>query len=531
MQVINTNIPSLNSQRNLSRSSESLNTSLQRLSSGLRINTARDDAAGLAISERFGAQIRGLDQARRNANDGVSLSQVGEGALQQMGDLLQRIRELSVQAVNATNSAADRSAINAEVSQLVSELDRYALTTDFNGSKLFDGSFGTAVYQVGANANEVLSATTANFRTTNYGTNQVGNMSFATYATTGTGLTTAGFQMTSGTVYSGTTSGTVSIFGGNGFGTITSLNSGSTAKDVAAAINSVGNTGVRATARTMATVTFTGVTGQSYSLNLTGSNVNSVNINFTVSDATTSAGLADAISAFNNRTSETGITAKLNSTNDGIVLTADDGSDIILQTAETTVSGGISLSGANGNTISISAEGSGAGTVSGAGASGNILRIGGQLTLDSDRTFSISTSGFNFSSGSIATSGSGAAGTSGHALVSGTAFASNLQSVATLDVTTAENATRSLRIVDSALASINGQRAKFGALQNRFQATINNLQTASENISASRSRIRDADFASETANLTRAQILQQAGTAMLAQANALPNQVLSLLRG
>ncbi|QDQ28913.1 flagellin [Chitinimonas arctica] len=531
--VINTNIPSLNAQRNLNKSQDSLSTSLQRLSSGLRINSAKDDAAGLAISERFTAQIRGLDQARRNANDGVSLSQVGEGALSQVSDILQRIRELSVQSINATNSSSDRSAINSEVQQLTSELDRYAQSTDFNGSKLFNGSFGTSIYQIGANANEVLTATTANFRTTNYGTFQQGNNANAVYATTGVGLglntsTTAGIVATSGTTYSGTTSGTLTINGGNGVGTVTTLNSGSTARNLADAINGVGQTGVRAIARTTATITFTGVTGQTYSLNVSGSNSNTVNINFTVSNATTADGLADAVSAFNNNSSQTGITARLNATNNGLILSNDGGDDIILQAAANAASGGFTLSGANGTNFAVSAAATGTnGTTT---FSGNVIRVAGQVTLDSDKSYSISTSGFNFASGIIGTSGQPGA-VSGVSLASGVVQGSTLQAVATLDVSTSDNATRALRIIDSALATVNGQRAAFGALQSRFTATIANLQTAGENITASRSRIRDADFASETANLTRSQILQQAGTAILAQANALPNQVLSLLRG
>ena len=168
-QVINTNIMSLNSQRNLNTSQDALQTSLQRLSSGLRINSAKDDAAGLAISERFTSQIRGLNQAVRNANDGISLSQTAEGALSESGNILQRIRELAVQSANATNSASDRQALQSEVGQLVSELDRIASSTEFNGQKLLDGTFGTAIYQVGANANQTIQATTANFRTNNFG--------------------------------------------------------------------------------------------------------------------------------------------------------------------------------------------------------------------------------------------------------------------------------------------------------------------------------------------------------------------------
>lgn len=532
MPVINTNIPSLNAQRNLDRSTMTLQTSLQRLSSGLRINSAKDDAAGLAISERMTAQIRGGEQARRNANDGVSLAQVGEGALEQMSNILQRIRELSVQSANATNSSSDRQALNAEVTQLVSELDRFAVSSEFNGQKLFDGTFGSAIYQIGADANQTITATTANFRTGSYGTYQVGGAldGFSSYAVTGIGTDANNYSGLSGSVIDGqgAQSPVLTVNGGDGTQTITSLTTGSTAKDIAAAINSVGQTGVRALARTEAVITFTGVADQAYSLNLSGNNTSLVRINFNVSDPFSANGLQDAIQAFNNQAGKTGITAKINDTNDGVVLTTNDGSDILLQTASTTVSGGISLSGNNYTTggagaMGISAEGSGL-------TSGNVLRIGGQLTLDSDKSYSINLSGMSFASGVVAASGGTGLVTSGQQLASGQIVGAVIQGVNTLDVTTYTTATRSLRIVDSALATVNGQRAAFGALQSRFEATISNLVTQVENLSASRSRIRDADFAAETAALTRAQILQQAGTAMLSQANALPNQVLSLLR-
>ncbi|WP_199065235.1 flagellin N-terminal helical domain-containing protein [Chitinimonas sp. BJB300] len=562
MQVINTNIPSLNAQRNLTRTTEGLSTSLQRLSTGLRINSAKDDAAGLSIASRMTSQIRGMDQARRNANDGVSLAQVGEGALGQMSDLLQRIRELAVQSANGTNSVSDRASLNSEVSQLTAELDRFAITTDFNGQKLFDGSFGSAAYQIGANANEVVTATTANFRTNNYGTYQMrSQLSLATFAQTGT---------VSGTVISGGTSGSVldsrnangsgaiSINGGNGGATIANLGSGSSARDVAAAVNAT-NTGVRASARTQALIQFNvssaggigvssgttdGVSGNglSYSVNVTGSNTQVVNVTFKVGDNRSTSGLAEAVQAFNDRASQTGITARLNDTGSAIILSNDDGSDIVLQSVSTAVdtasTGVISLAtgGAGGTPISgayhMSAVGSGGSAGGASQTSGFLLRIGGQVTLDSDKSYSISAlSGTTFQSGVFASSGSTPNATSGRALISGNSLSSNLVAVNALDVTTVDGANQALRIVDSALSVVNGQRAKFGALQNRFQATIANLQTASENISASRSRIQDADFASETANLTKAQILQQAGTAMLAQANALPNQVLTLLRG
>jgi len=170
--TINTNVASLTAQRNLGMSQTSLNTSIQRLSSGLRINSAKDDAAGLAISERFTSQIRGLNQAVRNANDGISLAQVAEGAMGSAGNILQRVRELAVQSANASNSAGDRQALQQEVGQLVSELDRISQTTEFNGSKLLDGTFGTQQFQVGANANQTIVAATANLRTSVYGNNQ-----------------------------------------------------------------------------------------------------------------------------------------------------------------------------------------------------------------------------------------------------------------------------------------------------------------------------------------------------------------------
>ena len=173
--TINTNVQSLTAQRNLANSQSAMGTSMARLSSGLRINSAKDDAAGLAISERFTAQIRGVNQAARNANDGISLAQVAEGALGSASSILQRIRELAVQSANATNSASDRAALNAEVSQLTAELNRIAQTTQFNGQNILDGSFTSATFQVGANANQTIIATTANFTTTKYGNNRIGS--------------------------------------------------------------------------------------------------------------------------------------------------------------------------------------------------------------------------------------------------------------------------------------------------------------------------------------------------------------------
>lgn len=499
-QVISTNLASLNAQRNLDKSGSGLSISLQRLSSGMRINSAKDDSAGLAISERFSAQIRGFDTAKRNANDGVSLAQTAEGALGQMADLLQRIRELAVQAANGTNSAGDRQSLNAEVGQLTSELDRFAQTTQFNGLNLLDGTLTSVSYQVGANANQTIDATSANFRTTAYGTNQrLAYNSFVAVSGTTTTASTA--------IY---TAHTLTINGGYGSGTV-SVTATDTAKTVAASINGQTGTGVTATARTQFDVAFT-VTGQ-YALTVYGSNTTGATISFSVGSSLNASGLAAAVTAFNNVSGTTGITAALNSAATGLTLTAADGSNVALVAGTATSNtGSMTISATTGysNTSGLGGTGTGlAATTSGA------ITVAGTLTLDSDRSYSLTQS--------VASSGL-------FTNAAATTVSSSLQSVSGLSVTTVSNATLAIRIADAALQVVNGQRAAFGALQNRFEATISNLTSASENLSAARSRIRDADFASETASLTRNQVLQQAGVAMLAQANAMPNNVLQLLK-
>jgi flagellin len=500
-QIINTNVPSLTAQRNLNTSQGALATALQRLSSGLRINSARDDAAGLAISERFTAQIRGLDQARRNANDGISLSQTAEGALSAAGDMLQRIRELAVQSANATNSAGDRQALNAEVSQLTAELDRIALTTEFNGQRLLDGSFTSAQFQVGANANQTIIATSANFRNTAYGNYRIGSL--AATATSNVGdlvLGTAAADATLGFATSGTSrvaAGSFTINGAAGSATIT-VAAGASVKDVAASVNAEATkTGVVATARTE--VLLDGwVAGATYSIDATSDNTTAVTLSFTIGATVNADGLAAAVNAFNDSASKTGVTARVNEAGTGIYLLNQSGEDITLDNNSVAASAFNIKDIAGGNNLAV-AGGAAAAVITGA------------ITLDSDKSFGITG----------ATTGD---------IFDVAAAAAQLQDVSKLDVSNVDAANRTLAIVDNALNAVNGQRAKYGALQSRFESTIANLQTAAENLSASRSRIRDADFAAETANLTRAQILQQAGTAVLAQANAVPNNVLTLLR-
>ncbi len=504
--TINTNINSLIAQRNLSNSQLSLSTSMQRLSSGLRINSAKDDAAGLAISERFTSQIRGLDQAARNANDGISLSQVAEGALGSSSTILQRIRELAVQSANATNSASDRAAINAEVGQLSSELDRIAQTTQFNSQNILDGSFTSASFQVGANANQTIIATTADFSTTKYGNNRIGSTIAATTGGPGDlvqGTLSTGTTPTTSTAAaaSGITPDTLTISGATGTATV-NIAAGDSAKAAVAKINAQsGTTGVSATARTQVDLdTFTTV--GSYSLAVVSNNAAATpaTISFNVGSVPNTAdGLAAAISAFNDKASQTGVTAKINSAGTGITLTNDTGADI-------------SILNNSANSLNIGS------IPTGSAAS---AYVNGSIVMDSNSSFGITSS---------AAAAGGVAGTTYFTGTNGIA-ASQLQPAASLDVSTVDSATRSLATVDSAIAVISGQRAKFGALQSRFENAISSLNTTSNNLSASRSRIQDADFAMETANLSRTQILQQAGTAMVAQANQLPQSVLQLLKG
>ena len=477
-QIINTNVMSLNAQRNLNKSQGSLATSLQRLSSGLRINSAKDDAAGLAISERFTSQVRGLTVAARNANDGISMSQVAEGALSSAGDILQRIREIAVQSANATNSSSDRGALQLEVGQLTAELNRIAKTTDFNGQKLLDGSFGTAAFQVGAQANQTIVATTANFTTQQYGDYRVyGEKSNASKASSvaATTLTISG------------SAGTKQVL----------VAAGDSAETIAASVNLVkADTGVTASAQTTTNVAFQ--KSGAYAVTLQAANSSAVQINFSIDSTTGSDAMSQAVNAFNDFTSKTGVVATIKADNSGITLTNYDGKKITLDDTTTKNAGAVYVS-------------SGAGSASLASDTKvNTAFVDGQVTFDSSKSFIVT-------------------GTKKNTL-SNAREASSLQKVADLDVSSVSGANLALSIVDAAISQVSLQRAKFGALQNRFSSTVSNLQTTTENLSAANSRIKDADFAVETANLTRSQILQQAGTAMLAQANSIPQNVLTLLR-
>lgn len=407
-QFINTNIASLNTQRALNTSQSALQTSLQRLSSGLRINSAKDDAAGLAISERFTSQIRGLNQAVRNANDGISLAQTAEGALASMGSSLQRIRELSVQSANDTNSSGDRQALDEEVQQLIAEVNRVANTTEFNGQRVLDGSLSDLFFQVGANQGQTIAVTGVDSRSNVLGTSEsalaAGGISQDQINDPAIGVASFLAEVTI------TVDGAAAAFATTGV---------------------IASTSMEEAVRSINTAIDTAAQGDSV-----------------IADANLKASL---------RVDNAGLTS--------IVINADydlntAATPLFTATAATAVLGDVAAT----NVV-----------VSSAAASA-------QVDLED------------------------------------------------IDVTTRQDAFQTIGVIDGALNQINSLRGELGAVQTRFESSIANLQTTSENLSASRSRIRDADFASETAELTRNQIIQQAGIAMLSQANSAPQNVLALLQ-
>jgi len=496
---INTNVASLAAQRNLTSSQNELSTSLQRLSSGLRINSARDDAAGLAISERFTAQINGLNQGIRNANDGISLAQTAEGALGEVTSNLQRIRELAVQAANSTNSADDRTTLQAEVTQLVAEIERVATQTKFNNVALLDGTFVNKSFQVGANANETVSISSiVDARTASLGSN--------TMVANGSGVSdvvAAGATVPSSTVSAQTITLTTANGGGSGNISVTADDS---AGAIATKINTAGATsgnGISASASTTAYLSNLGTDGTiTFTL---ASETGDATVGSTAAISAVMGGSVTALVAdINSNFAATGISAE------SVVMSNDGGV-------------GVKLFNSLGNDISVlNFTDSGAGTTA---TLGDEIDESDVVTLTAGNTDSSRVVG----SLTVSSSKGSITETSGDGVVFATGV--NTQStVASLSVATAAGATAALGAIDAALDTVNSGRGTLGAFQNRFESVVTNLQTAVENVSASRSRVLDADFAQETAALTKNQILQQSGIAMLAQANALPQNVLALLQ-
>ena len=488
-QIVNSNINALNTQRNLNRSQGDLSTSLQRLSSGLRINSAKDDAAGLSISDRMTAQIRGLNQAVRNANDGVSIAQVAEGALSEVTNALQRMRELSVQSANDTNSATDRASLQKEVAALSQEISRIATQTQFNGKNLLDGSFSNGTFQVGAYAGQTISFGIGSAKATDIGANQassngiVGALTLAADATGGNAVAAQNLTV------SGTT-GTAAV----------AVSADASARDIAAVVNGASaSTGVTATARTEATIDGLSAAG-TVSFDLFGANSSGVTISANVVSTSDLSALSSAINA---KASSTGITAELSSDKASIKLVSAEGYDIGVadfvhsgDAGETIDVAGMSLVGPTGGTATAT----------------DSLVVGGAVSFTSSTVFSVTSDD------------------STNSVLASATVASDLSSVGSIDIGSQSGASDALDVVDGALAFVDDLRAALGAVQNRFSSVVASNQATAENVSAARSRIQDADFAAETANLSRAQILQQAGTAMLAQANQQSQNVLSLLR-
>ena len=449
-QIINTNIASLTAQRNLNGSQNSLATSLQRLSTGLRINSAKDDAAGLAISERFTTQIRGLNQAIRNANDGVSFAQTAEGALSTVGDALQRIRELAVQSINDTNSSSDRQALNNEVGQLIAEVNRIANSTQFNGQNILDGSLANLTFQVGANQGQTISVS---------------------------GVDARGAQLGARVVTTGSITATEIALGTNDLvvnGNTVDISGLTTSADIISAVNAVSaDSGIQALKATSVSTAAAG-------LAVTAGDVviNGVTVNLVGGDGATDAAAINAVS------NQTGVTATANV--NAIVLSNTSGADIVVEDGATGSLGGADETFYAGITFA-GAVSDGAFTITG----GTVDDVNAALlgsTTQSD------------------------------------------QALTSASVLTSADANTALLTLDFSLQQASSLRAELGAVQTRFESTISNLSITSENLSAARSRIRDADFAAETAELTRSQILQQAGIAILSQANALPQNVLALLQ-
>jgi len=511
-QIINTNISSMNAQRNLNKSQGALQTSLQRLSSGLRINSAKDDAAGLAISNRFTTQVRGLNVATRNANDGISFAQTTESALDEITTSLQRIRDLAVQSANDTNSASDRKSLQSEVDQLVSEINRIAETTTFNGSKVANGSLKSLNFQIGANAGETVAVKGVDARAASLGS-QPGAVQ-----TTFDGGNAAAASQTALTIQVGSSANATSVdvmSTANG-GTITSATAAQLtdteddnygtgfAKSLAERINSLREDGVEGLEGVYASATTTfdysdvagTVAAEAYVGAGTLANgdlvINGVDIGpVEVQEKDANGALVTAINA---KSDITGVKASLDD-NSRLVLTAADGRDVVVTTANGSEE--ILFDGGDTNAGDITALASQVKT--------------GELTISAQDTINITETG---------------------SLANTDTTDDNVQAVGTIanaDITTAAAANITMKAVDSALGQIDSFRADLGAIQNRFESTIRNLSAVSESLSAANSRIKDADFAAETAELSKNQVLQQAGISVLAQANALPQQALSLL--
>jgi flagellin len=547
---VNTNIASLTVQKNLNKAADSLSTTMTRLSSGLKINSAKDDAAGLQIANRLTSQIKGLSVAVKNANDGISIAQTAEGAMQESTNLLQRMRELALQSANGSNSSEDRSSMQQEFTALSGELTRIASTTTFGGRNLLDGSFSSTSFQIGANANETISFGMGDMSATGlkgtYSEATVAGGASALKATV-TGSTLAQTQLGTAAFTQLTADATVTVNG-----TDVAL---STGDDVAAAITKINaqtsKTGVTASDdgsgalalsskdafKVSATGTETGfttaVTDSAQKLTTAASiSINGTTVDFAVGDG------VDEMMAAISTAAPANVTA---TKQDGrLVLKSDVGTDIKLANdSATTGAGALAKVGlATGTTkasltddTSISLNGVEVKLKKGADmesvvASINSASTGVTASKNADGTLKLSGD-----KDIVVADGSSGTGLTSLGLTAATTAAVDQEStISDLSILDSANAQVAIQALDGAIQQVDSQRAQLGAVQNRFDSTVSNLNSISENSSAARSRVQDADFASETAELTKQQTLQQASTAILSQANQLPSAVLKLLQ-
>jgi flagellin len=471
--TVNTNIASVTTQVNLNKASTAQTTSMQRLSSGLRINSAKDDAAGLQIANRLTSQINGLGQAVKNANDGISIAQTAEGAMQASTDILQKMRTLALSSATGSLSADDRKSNNDEYQALTAELNRISATTTFGGQKLLDGSYGTKAIQVGANANETINLTLENVAASNIGSQQVKSTAIAPSA-------------------AGLAAGSISVTG-NGQTATVAYGAGASAKQIASNLNgSIG--GLTAAASTEVQLDVTAATPSNFKLTVGSSGT----VDFV--GVTDKAGLADQLKS---NAAKLGISVNYDESKGTLSIKSDTGENISFSGADTNAQANISIAAKDGagNYAALAPLG------------GAAMVVTGQISLDSAKGFSLSD-----------------AATGVSALFGAATVSSAKTTISNTDVTDATKAQNALAVIDKAIGSIDSVRSGLGATQNRLTTTVDNLQNIQKNSTAARSTVQDVDFASETAELTKQQTLQQASTAILSQANQLPSSVLKLLQ-
>jgi len=492
MTTINTNIGAIAAQANMAKVTDDFNAAMTRLSSGLRINAAKDDAAGMAIAEKMTAQVMGINQAIRNASDGKNMLDTTESAHVEVSNMLQRMRELAVQSANDTNTGSDRGNITAEARQLVAEINRIAVNTTFNGMKVMDGSFTGKQFQIGADLGQTLNISIDSAAATDIGAYKV--KSEVSIAASG-----------------GVTSGKQLIISGHAGNAEINTTADMSAKQLAAEVNAKSaQTGVQATAVSKAKLSGLSDVGK-ISFDVNGQNIGTV----AISNTDDLRSLRDAI---NTKTTSTGVTASMGASNAEIILTDSTGKNIQISNYTAADSG--AAAEATMDVTGLNTDGSEDDTPDTLTLDNtdNEATVTGQVTFTSTQTFSVNSAEID-------------SGASEVGFFSNTANAANLETVADVDLSTAESAANAITVIDVALQKISQVRGNLGAMSNRLDSTISNLTNISVSVQAARSQVVDADFAKESTNLARGQILSQAATAMLAQANSSKQNVLSLLRG